>query len=164
VSITSVFNVNTKFVHLAGTTATNNTVLLGRKEGTPIYAPWTHVQNDSLQLSNLVQLLSGDITQQVVLADDEAVFFPVIEGVFGWLDVTTNDDDEWFMGMVNFSGAGVAVSGTRGSDTTTATGALTTGTSNGVDGDFNVNTTLDKLYLKNRSGASRTVLFRLALA
>jgi hypothetical protein len=168
VTISSVFNVNTKFVHLSGATATNNTVLLGRKEGTPIYAPWVHVQNDALQLSNLVQLLSGDITQTVTLADDEAVFFQVVDGVFGWLDVTTNDDDEWFKGMVNFSGlpGDARISGSPiGSETRTWTNTvLTTGTSSGEDAKFNVSVDTDKLYLKNRMGATRTVLFRLTMA
>ena len=142
-------------------------MLLGRKEGTPIYAPWVHVQNDSLQLSNLVQLLSGDITQTVTLADDEAVFFTVVDGVFGWLDVTTNGDDEWFKGMVNFTGApgDARISGTRGSETTTHTNTvLTTGTSNGADGHLNVSVDLDKLYLKNRTGGTVPILFRLAMA
>jgi hypothetical protein len=168
VTITSVFNVNTKFVQLSGTTARNNTVLIGRKEGTPIYAPWRHVQDDAHQLTNLVQLVSGDITQSVVLADDEAASLQVMEGVVGLLEVSTAGTGEYFRGTVNFDATPsiqpVGTNDNIGTSTAVGTGALATGASGGVDGKMNVHVTSDTLYIKNRMGSPRTHIFRLAMA
>lgn len=164
VTIESVFNVNTKFVQLVGTQAKNNTVLLGRKEGTPIYAPWVHVDDTANDLTNLVQLLSGDITQQVVLDDDAAVSLQLVDGIMGLLEVTAAGTDETFRGTAVFKTTSPLIFGTVGAACAVGTGALATGASGGTDGKLNVNAAADKLFIKNRMGSPRTVLFRLTMA
>jgi hypothetical protein len=99
----------------------------------------------------------------VTLADDEAVQInpPRRSGFmqFTLYPGTSTSSGVWGIVAYNtFSAAEVGVVG-AGANVSVGTTALTTGTSNGVDGNFNIAAvvaTLNGIYLKNRRGATRS--------
>lgn len=159
INVTSVLNVNAQFIRF-GLGSFRNTVIIGREEGDTIFAPWTHVDDASGQVTNIVQMMHGDYTRRYVLEDDEAVHISVADADIGRLEIVCNALNGSFYGMVRLS-ASPLIEGTAGSDVVTSNaGTLTTGTSNGTDAKMNYFVQEDEIYIKNRMGGQRTVLVR----
>lgn len=129
----------------------------GTKIGKIVYtAPNGHFFTGSITAGYGITA-TGVRTGIISLADDAATSF-VPASAYGAILIAGNGADSYGLFVVNSTSGGI-VSNFHGSGTVATTGALTNGTTNGIDTKFNISAVSGTIYLKNRLGVARTVIY-----